>query len=125
MTFQEKKELDALRSSVFLDVQNNLCQASYPEINLELGFKNKKWQAVAMGTSMEKNLNKAGMMEVYNAKFKDLLDRDCIKPVSSQEIAEWEGKGGNVSYISHHPVITPDKVTTNCRIVINSSLKNS
>ena len=30
-----------------------------------------------------------------------------------------------MSYISHHPVITPDKVTTRCRIVINSSLRNS
>merc|ERR1712175_49869 len=44
---------------------------------------------------------------------------------ATEEIEEWKGKGGKISYISHHPVITPDKVTTHCRIVINSSLKNS
>ena len=78
-----------------------------------------------MSKSMEKHLNKTGMMEVYNKQFKDLLNRGCIEPVSSEEIEEWKNKGGKFSYISHHPVITPDKVTTCCRIVINSSLKNS
>ena len=78
-----------------------------------------------MGLSLEKTLNKAGIMETYNAEFKDLIDRDCIKAVSPEEIAEWEANGGKVSYISHHPVLTPDKVTTCCRLVINSSLRNS
>ena len=59
---------------MFLDVQNNVCRASYPEINPELGFKNNKWQAVAMSTSMEKHLKKAGMAEVYNGEFKVLYD---------------------------------------------------
>ena len=124
MTFKKKKELDTLHSAMFLDV-HNVCRASYPEINPDLGFKDNKWQVVAMSTSMEKHLKKAGMMEVYNGEFKDLLDRDCIEPVSTQEIAKWKGRGGKVSYISHHPVIMPDKVTTRCRIVINSSLRNS
>ena len=108
MMFREKKELDALCSAVFLDVNNNLCRASYPEIDPDLEFKDNKWQAVAMSMSMEKHLKKAGMMEVYNGEFKDLLDRGCIEPVSTEEIEEWKGKGGKISYISHHPVITPD-----------------
>ena len=74
MTFREKKELDALRSAVFLDVHNNVCRASYPEIDPDLEFKDNKWQAVAMSKSTEKHLNKTGMMEVYNEQFKDLLD---------------------------------------------------
>ena len=78
-----------------------------------------------MGKSMEKHLNKTGMMEVYNEQFRDLLNRGCIEPVSTEEIEEWKGKGGKFSYISRHLVIMPDKVTTRCRIVINLSLKNS
>ena len=39
-----------------------------------------------MGLSLEKTLNKAGIMETYNAEFKDLIDRDCIKAVSPEEI---------------------------------------
>ena len=125
MTYREKKELEALRKAVSLDPQNNVVHASYPEINPELGFRNNKWQAAAMGLSLKKTLNKAGIMETYNVEFKDLINRDCIKAVSPEEIVEWEANGGKVNYISHHPVLTPDKVTTHCRLVINSSLRNS
>ena len=83
MTFPEKKELDALRSVISLDVLNNVCRASYPKIDPSLEFKDNKWQAVAMSKSMEKHLNKTGMMEVYNEQFKDLLNRGCIEFVSS------------------------------------------
>ena len=54
-----------------------------------------------MGISLEKTLIKAGIMETYNAQFQDLIDQDCIEPVSPQEIEEWEATRGKVSYISH------------------------
>ena len=104
---------------------NDVVHASYPEINPELEYKNNKWQAAAMGVSLEKTLNKAGIMETYNAQFQDLINRDCIKLVSPQEIKEWEAIRGKVSYISHHPVLVPDKATMPCHLVINSSLRNS
>ena len=66
MTFKEKKELDALRSAVILDSDNNVCRASYPEIDPELPYKDNKWQAVAMSTSLEKQLRRSGMLSVYN-----------------------------------------------------------
>ena len=125
MTYCEKKELEALRKSVQRDPLNDVVYASYPEINPELEYKNNKWQAAAMGVSLEKTLNKAGIMETYNAQFQDLINRDCIEPVSPQEIEEWEAIGGKVSYISHHPVLVPDKATTPCHLVINLSLRNS
>ena len=78
-----------------------------------------------MGVSLEKTLNKGGIMETYNAQFQDLIDRDCIEPVSPQEIKEWEATGGKVSYMSHHPILSPDKATMPCCLVINLSLRNS
>ena len=78
-----------------------------------------------MGVSLEKTLNEAGIMETYNAQFQDLIDRDCIKPVSPQEIKEWEAIRGKGRYISHHPVLVPDKATTPCHLVINLSIKIS
>ena len=78
MTYRKKKELEALRKSVELDPLNDVVRASYPEINPELEFKNNKWQATAMGLSLEKTLNKAGIMETYNAQFQDLINQDCI-----------------------------------------------
>ena len=76
MLFKEKKELGTLPSAVFLDVGSNVCRASYPEIDPNLCYKDNKWQAVAMSTSMEKHLKKAGMMNVYNGEFQDFLDCD-------------------------------------------------
>ena len=114
ITYRKKKELEALRKSVQLDPLNNVVHASYLEINPELEYKKNKWQAAVMG-----------IKETYNAQFQNLIDRDCIEPVSPQEIEEWEAIGGKVSYISHHPVLVPDKATTPCHLVINLSLKNS
>ena len=125
MTYKEKKELDALRAAVSLDPVNNVCRASYPEIDSSLPFVDNKWQAVAMSKTMERQLGKTGMMPAYNKEFQDLLDRGCIEPVSTQGISDWMKAGGKISYISHHPVLTPEKATTKCRIVINSSLKNA
>ena len=67
MTYREKKELEALRKLVQRNPYNDMVYASYPEINPELEYKNNKWQAVAMGVSLEKTLKKAGIMETYNA----------------------------------------------------------
>ena len=61
--------------------------------NPELEYENNKWQAAAMGLSLEKTLNKSGIMETYNAQFQDLINRDCIELVSPQEIKEWESIG--------------------------------
>ena len=97
MTFKEKKELDALRSAVVLDVNKNVCRATYPEIDPELSYKDNKWQAVTMSTSMEKQLQKSGMLSVYNREFQDLLNRKCIEPVTVKQISDWKEKGGKIS----------------------------
>ena len=124
MTYKEKKELDAIRSAVSLDPINNVCIASCPEIDSNLLFSDNRWQAIAMSNSMERQLKKTARMDAYNREFQDLLQRKCIEPVLTQEISDWIQAGGKVSYISHHPVLTPEKATTKCRIVVNSSLKN-
>ena len=58
MSYKEKKELDALRSAVFLDVTNNVCRASYPEIDPSLCYRNNKWKAVAMSSPIENILRR-------------------------------------------------------------------
>ena len=125
MSFREKKELEALREAVILDNENSVCRATYPELDPSLVYKDNKWQAVAMSTSLERQLRKSGMLQVYNKEFQDLLDRGVVKTVTAEQIAAWKERGGQVSYISHHPVLSPDKATTKCRLVANSSLKNS
>ena len=125
MSFREKKELEALREAVTLDSESNICRATYPELDPTLVYKDNQWQAIAMSTSLEKQLRKSGLLEVYNTEFKGLLDRRAIGIVTAEEISAWKEKGGQVCYISHHPVITPEKATTKCRIVANSSLKNA
>ena len=43
--------------------------------------------------------------------------------VTRKEIADWQALGHPVCFISHHPVLRPDKATTKVRLVSNSSLK--
>ena len=62
-TYREKNELEALRRSVQCDPLNKVVHASYTEINPDLEYENNKWQAAAMGISLEKTFNKAGIME--------------------------------------------------------------
>ena len=121
---KEKRELDLLKGAVRLDTEKGHCVASYPALNPDLSFTDNQWQAIAMARSLEKQLSKHQIMDQYNGEFDGLLQRGTIRRVTPQEIASWKEKGGEVSYISHHPVLTPGKATTKCRIVSNSSLKN-
>ena len=124
ISLKEQRELQALRESVKLNPDEQICEASYPDLDPNLPYKDNRWQAVAMASSLEKQLLKNDMVEKYNGEWQGLVDRGTIKKVSQEEIASWKAKGGNISYISHHPVISPDKATSKCRLVANSSLKN-
>ena len=125
MSFKEKKELEALREAITLDSENKVCRATYPELDPDLAYKDNQWQAIAMATSLERQLRKSGLLTVYNKEFQDLLNRIVVNEVTAEEIAAWKEKGGKVCWISHHPVLSPDKATTQCRLVANSSLKNA
>ena len=78
-----------------------------------------------MSKSLEKQLNKLGILEQYNNKYNVMLKRKVIRKVTPQELSAWKEEGNDICFISHHPVLTPDKVTTKCRIVTNSLLKNN
>lgn len=121
---KEKRELDLLKGAVKLDQEKGQCVASYPSLNSDISFSDNQWQAVAMARSLEKQLVKNGIVDQYNKEFDGLLQRASIREVTPEEIARWKEKGGEVNYISHHPVLQPHKATTKCRIVSNSSLKN-
>ena len=124
ITLKEQRELQLLRSAVRLDTEAKVCVASYPKLDPSLPFSDNKWQAVAMASSLEKQLQKSGLTERYNQEWQGLLDRDTIRKVSKEEIEAWKRKGNSISYISHHPVLAPEKATTKVRLVANSSLKN-
>ena len=44
-------------------------------------------------------------MEMYNAEFQNLIDRDCIEAVALQEIKEWEANGGLKTFGHRHQPI--------------------
>ena len=54
-----------------------------------------------------------------------MINWKVIRKMISKELASWKADGNDACYISHHPVLTPDKAMTKCRIVSYSSLKNN
>ena len=124
ISLKEQKELQMLRAAVRLDPEAQVCVASYPELDPGLPYSDNRWQAVAMASSLEKQLQKSSLVDKYNLEWEGLIDRDTIRKVTKEEIEAWKREGKKVNYISHHAVLTPEKATTKVRLVANSSLKN-
>ena len=101
------------------------CIASYPSLDNKVRFTDNQWQAKVISKSLKKQVNKRGILEQYNAEYKSILKRKVIRKITPQELAVWKEGGNDVCYISHHPVLILDKVTTKCRIETNLSLKNN
>ena len=126
VTRKEQEQLTMIRNSITLDKVERVCKVTYPVIAETSSFRNNEWQAVAMATSLEKQLIKKGAaMKQYNGEWEDMENRGAIIQINRREVDEWEKGGGVVSFISHHGVERPDKATSKMRPVANSSLKNS
>ena len=75
-----------------------------------------------MAEQREKRLKSDNMLEDYNKCMEEFLDRPCMKRLTDQEMAEWDG---TVNYISHHGVLKSTSNSTRLRIVSNSLLNNN
>ena len=54
-------------------------------------------------------------------EFRKFLERGAISKITQLEMENYDGP---TSYVTHHPVLKPDSVTTPVRIVTNSSFIN-
>ena len=79
-------------------------------------------QVIKMGEVLEKRLKRDGTMDEYNSCFQEFLDRGCMRKLTNQEMAQWDGV---VNYVSHHGVVKSTSNSTPLRIVSNSSLNNN
>lgn len=55
---------------------------------------------------------------MYNEQIENMVDRGVSRKLSISKLLTYDGP---VSYLSHHEVFKPEFITTQCRIVFNSS----
>lgn len=80
---------------------------------------NNKKQCMAKLVSIELRLKKnENNAKLYDDQMKEMEQNKFARKLSDEEIKNYEGP---VHYISHHPVIRPEKKSTPVRIVFNSS----
>lgn len=72
--------------------------------------------------STERRLRKnPSLAQSYQQQIDDMVNRGCIRKLSTEEIAQYPGP---VHYLSHHVILRPDKPSTPCRLVISPLLLN-
>ena len=123
-TAEEQRELELLKKAITYDQKRKRCTVSYPILGDLSALRNNEWQAVAMASSLERQMKKKGKLECYNSEFEDYLARGVLEEVSKEEIRTWEKNGRAINFISHHGVETPHKATTKTRLVSNPSIRN-
>ena len=113
---------EVVESQFLKHVKNTIRQTKEGRIEVSLpwkeGFPNclqfNRDKALIKLTSLEKRLNKLGLMKCYSEEMKLILD-EYAEPVSPDDIRKKRGW-----YINHFPIMRPGK-STSCRIVWNSA----
>ena len=109
-----------IRENMVLDKKERRLHFRYPLIKDPSVLTDNRRQAISMAEGLERRLRKSGDLEIYNKALQEFLDRDCIVPISDEEMANCRGI---INYISHG--VPKPGSTTPLRIVSNSSLNNN
>ena len=122
MTTKDQLELKALEETTEYDRKNRRVIANYPFCKDPSILTDNYEQAFQLARGLEKRLIRCGMLEAYNAVLRDMLERQCLRLLTEEELENWRGL---INYVSHHGVEKPKSSTTPLRIVANSSLDSN
>ena len=127
-TVRETQELQLMRQNIWHNAEDNTVTVSYPvkpsgKVKPE-HFRDNERQAITRAESTMRSLKSRGLLAQYNGCVKDYIDRGVWRKTSREEINAWKAKGNPVHFVAHHGVEKPDSLSTQLRIVVDSSLKN-
>ena len=122
MTAKDGVELAALEKNTYYDKELQRVVTNYPFRRDPSVLTDNYAQAVQLARGLEKRLIKSGMLEAYNAQLREMLERECLRLLTEEELKNWDGL---INYVSHHGVEKPQSGSTPLRIVANSSLDNN
>ena len=106
-----------LEKTTEYDRENKRVIANYPFCKDPSVLTDNYEQAVQQARGLEKRLIRCGMLEAYNAVLRDMLERQCLRLLTEEELENWRGL---INYVSHHGVEKPKSSTTPLCIVANS-----
>ena len=79
-----------IRKNTWLDPDAERCFTSYPIIKPLDTLLYNEWQAVTIGKSLKKQLEKHGQLEAYQKEVEDFINMGVFFSVSRREIADWQ-----------------------------------
>ena len=126
---RDTQELQLMRQNIWHNAEDNTITVSYPvkpngKVKPE-HFRDNERQAITRAESTMRSLKSRNLLTQYNGCVKDYIDRGVWKKVSREEINAWKEKGNPVHFVAHHGIEKPDSLSTQLRIVVDSSLKNN
>ena len=117
LTPKDREQFDKMWESC--EKVDNRWLVPYPWKRNPEELPDNRKQAMAKLMSMEKKLQKEGNnAQLYDDQMKEMEQKGFSRKLSNEEMETYDGP---VHYISHHPVIRPDKKSTPVRIVFNAS----
>ena len=124
LSMRDQNELTAIRDKMILDPVEERWEAEYaysvdPCI-LNKDGKDNRELALKLLVRLENRLRKTNMAEKYCEQMNDFIQRGIIRPLSKEEMDEYDGP---TWYVSHHEVLKEGSTSTPVRVVVNSSLR--
>ena len=122
MTKREADELALIENNITIDKRSKTSWFKYPLMKDPALLSNNRAQAVTIKTKVQERLVRDGLLEAYNDVVRDYINRGAFRLLSQEEMNDW---GKAVNYVTHHGVPKPSSITTDLRVVCNSSLNNN
>jgi hypothetical protein len=111
-----------VEEGMVLDKETGQITASYPWKLCHLRMKSSRSQAKKVQRSIERRLERDGVLPAFNEEMKKALVEGKIRELSAAEMDGWEGQ---VHFITVFPVQNLTFSSTKTWIVSNSVMRNS
>ena len=128
-TFRRKRRspddqavVSRIEASMEIDKVTGIIYGKYPWKPCVAQMCDNSRQAIAVQSSIEKHMLKAGTFQDYVGKMQKAIDEEKVRELSETEMSTWHGP---VHYISTFAVVKPGSVSTRTRIVSNSAMRNA
>ena len=116
---KEAGELEMMESKICFDKSIGKWRVSYPFLQDPGVLTNNYRKVLKMAMSLERKLEKAGLVESANEIFNKMVDIGALEEITQAELQMWKGP---IYYLPIQAVVHLASTTTPLRLVTNSSL---
>ena len=111
-----------IEADMEIDVDTGIIHGKYPWKACVARMRDNSRQAIAVQSSIERHMMKAGTFKDYVEEMQKAIDEEKVRELSESEMSAWHGP---IHYISTFAVMKPGSLSTRTRIVSNSAMRNA